>query len=363
MISVKLPGAFAEPHYQAFLHLQFHGSELEDDPAELERQRLTEISAAARANPRDCRTQHLAAGAFIRMFNLRQEASDTPLSLDQLRDAAVASEFSSVEALNEWLNAAVGPNRKLLKAAQHYARRAVLACPLEGRGYLYLARLDFLRDPQASLVVPLHRQALAVRPFDAMVDFEIGRSALLDGDFETAMEYWRKAFHRSPAYRKDIAAALAGNFSAEELLDRLQPDCDGLSAMVAAFTEAKLDDELPQLREKYAEASIAQARQLSGWRSEQAWQEAARMYQEDGRPERAIRVLQDALEQHSQSLEFHKAIGKLLFEQERFAGAAKHLQWAALRAPDDEALQRLAADAIKQKLRHERTAERDEAVH
>jgi O-antigen ligase/Flp pilus assembly protein TadD len=359
MIAVKLPGALAEPHYTAFLNLQYHAADLEDEPDELERLRLAEIVAAARANPNDSRLQLIAASTYVRMFHLRQEENENPLSLDQLRDAAIASEFPSTQALQEWLKSAVGSNRKYLMAARHYARRSVLACPLEGRGYLYLARLDFLRDPRARLADALHQQALAVRPYEAMVDFELGKTALWRGDLETAMTFFRKAFRRSPVYRKDIAAALAGNFSAEELLERLEPDWYGLLALVSAFRDAGLDDDLPLLRAKYAAASLVQARKLSGSMSEYAWKEAIRMFEEGGQWQRAKRTAAAALEHHSQSLELRQTLGKLLLREGDYAGAAAHLQWAALRAPEDAALQQLAEKAVREKLRHDDMAERD----
>ena len=148
MISIKLPGALAEPHFMAFLMLQHHGADVEEDHDEVEALKLTELLAAARADPRDCRVQLLTAQAFLAAFGRRQIVSEVPMMLDQIRDAAVASEFDSVAALNEWLDAVTGPNRKYLKAAQYFARRCVRDCPLEGRGYILLARLDFLRDPR-----------------------------------------------------------------------------------------------------------------------------------------------------------------------------------------------------------------------
>jgi tetratricopeptide (TPR) repeat protein len=379
MISIKLPGALAEPHYTAFLMLQHHGAELEEERDEIEDQKLVELLAAARANPKDCRVQLLTSQALLAAFGRRQAASEAPLMLDQIRDAAVASEFDSAAALQEWLEAVTGPNRRYLKAAQQYARRCVRVCPLEGRAYILLGRLEFLRDPANRLEEPLQQQALAVRPYDAMVDFEIGRTLLLKessgtvvttpdavgevetaadkSQFDLALNHLRKAFQRSPGYQREIAAALAGNFTAAELLERFEPDCAGLGAMVAAFVEAHLEDELPLLREKYAVALIAEAQRLSGWRSEGAWRDAVAMFHQNDEPERAIRTAQAALEHHSQSVELHKILGAILMQQNDFAGAAEELQWAAFRAPDDASLKQLAAEAVKQKLRHEGMAD------
>ena len=76
------------------------------------------------------------------------------------------------------------------------------------------------------------------------------------------------------------------------------------------------------------------------------------MFDQNDQPDLAIRTAKAALQDHSQALELHKLLGKILMKQEDFAGAAEQLQWAALRPPDDAGLQHLAADAVKQKLRY-----------
>ncbi len=357
MISVKLPGMMAEPHLVEYLNLQEHGEDLADSPEDLERLKIAATVAAARANPHDCRSQLRAAAAYLLVFGQRQEASDNPLSLDQLRDAALASEFESAQALNTWLEAAAGTNRKYLKAARHYARKALMICPLEGQGYLYLSQLEFLRDPQEGLAESLRQQALAVRPYDATIDFEIGRAASWKNETETAMHFWRKAFQRSPEYRRTIADALAANYSAEELIEQLQPDRQGLYALVFAYSTTGRADDLTLIRRLYAQACLEDAPQFSGVAAENIWLEAVRMARDENDSEQAVRIAGQALERMSQSLELHKTLGQLLLEQEDFAGAAQHLQWAALRAPEDAGLQELAAAAVKEKVRRQQTSD------
>lgn len=359
MTAIKLPGALAEPHRVAWLNLKYHGNDDrvddESDQQELERMMLLELLAAAKANPRDCRAQIGAASGLLRMFGLKQEDSESGLSLDQLRDIVRRSEFESVETMNAWLEPTIGDNLKYLKWARSYARRALKNCPLEGNAYLLLAQLEFLRDPASLREERLQEQARAVRPFDAGIDFEIGKAASWK-DNDAALAAWKRAFRRSPNYRREITAALVEKFSAEQLIEIFEPDWLGLWALLSVYQAADKEDDLLFLREKYAEASMARAQSQTGHPSEYAWCEAVRVYREAEDLERAIAAAETALEQHSQSIDLHKMLGQMLGEVEDFGGAAKHLSWAAQRLPDDGALQKLAAEAVKQKLRHENAA-------
>ena len=102
----------------------------------------------------------------------------------------------------------------------------------------------------------------------------------------------------------------------------------------------------------------------SAWTSpaEAAWLEAVRVYRESDRPDEAIRTAEAALEEHSQSLHLHTVLGQLLIEQGDLASAAKHLQWASVNAPDDAALKQLAANTLKESLRHQAAAERESSI-
>ena len=66
------------------------------------------------------------------------------MDIGQIRDAAIASQFPSREALSEWLGRAIGEHQKLLYRALWHARQAVMRCPLQGEAYLFLAELVFL---------------------------------------------------------------------------------------------------------------------------------------------------------------------------------------------------------------------------
>lgn len=356
MISLKLPGALAEPHhtaYQRMIHSNNDFADEDEGPQEIEREKMAKLIRAARLDPTNSRGQLAVSTGYLRLFHAKQATADNPLTLDQLRDAAMASEFDSAKSLHEWLTVAVGPNLKYLLAARHYSRKAVENCPLEGLGYLILARLDFLRDPSADYSEPLQQQALAVQPFDAAIDFEIGKLAAQQGDMDRAMTYWQQAFRRSPDFRREIAYGLAGQLSAAEFLDHFQPDREGLRLVLRAYEQMSLTEELPLLRHRYVQACIADVRALPSAETEPIWLETVRTLKSADQPEAAIQIATKALETHSQSMGLHKLMAELLIEQQDYEQAARHLKWAAARAPNDANLQRLADMTTRQALRND----------
>ena len=107
------------------------------------------------------------------------------MSLSQIRDAALASAsaFPSRHEQDEWLNRAVGENRRYLDAALKHCLQALRLCPVQGEGYIYLAELAFLEGPQSLTTDKLVAQALLVRPGEGIVQFAAGKEAALAGDY------------------------------------------------------------------------------------------------------------------------------------------------------------------------------------
>src|SRR5690606_6463962 len=80
------------------------------------RQKYTVLLRAARADRHDARIQARVARAYQSIFDLRQQQAENPMSLLQIQDAALASEWTSTDELTQWLNrpGVLGENRKYL---------------------------------------------------------------------------------------------------------------------------------------------------------------------------------------------------------------------------------------------------------
>ncbi len=118
--------------------------------AEKYRQWIARLENVVRWQPSHVRAHLALAGAHRQLFETLQLGADNPMSMANIRDAAIQSHFPSREALTAWLSRAVGTHWVHLERALYHTRQALRLCPLEGRGYVYLADLSFLCGADAN---------------------------------------------------------------------------------------------------------------------------------------------------------------------------------------------------------------------
>lgn len=359
--------AKAEPHWFDYLRLAVppkgaiaittaETSSSEED-ADAERiaqfkQRLTALSTTAKLNPFHARAQLRLASAYLTAFDHMQQLSDDPMSLSQLRDAALAAQFSSLDEMRGWLERAVGKNLKYLAAAARHAKRAAQLCPLQGQAYIHLAELRFLDDLDSQNGPALLRQALLVRPQSSAVQFAVGRQLWLDGQTDEALDSWKSAFHQDQSTQEQILALLVGNVQAAVILDKLQPDLAALKRLETRYlnNQQPLPD-YPVIARAYA-AALKQ--EIANPECEQPINQlldAATIYgrlQEAGEIEACLRR---AIQLDRTSFAARKALGVFLLDQERFAEASEHLNWCVRMSPNDRWLRDLAEQALAAGLR------------
>ncbi len=179
-------------------------------------------------DPDSARANLRLAGKYLQLFSVRQSKADNAMSIEQIRDAAMASRFSSAEELRKWLEQAFGDNSQLLYQAYYHTRKSLQLCPLQGQGYLYLANLCFLNGHDQAAVEAYVDQSLRVRPYDGQVLFMAGRQELLLGHVEEALKHWQKVFLDQGSHQLQIVKLLAGQIPASAFLEIFQPDWRGL---------------------------------------------------------------------------------------------------------------------------------------
>ena len=162
------------------------------------------------------------------------------MSLDQIRDAVVASNFEDTEKLNAWLDVAIGEPRKLIDKALYHCIQGHKTTPVDGRGYVYLSRLAFLQGVQESGVQELLSAAEFVRPNDAFVLFQKGREAALRSDIESTLVFWGQSFAMSRTYRDEIINGLAPYIPAPLFIDNFKPDTEGLTQLFSFYRRKKM---------------------------------------------------------------------------------------------------------------------------
>ena len=196
------------------------------------------LQRALRLHPDDARANLRYATVSLRRFELAQKTAENAMSLWDVRQAARAAGFPSREAQDHWLTVALGDHRVYLDEALQAATRAVQLCPLQGQAYLHLAELAFLQQPDPRMQQALLDQALRVRPYDGTVLFCLGREAVLQGQWDTGLAYWRQAFQHTPDIQDEIIRAVAPQVAPAIFVTIFQPDRQGLRKLFQYYRQS-----------------------------------------------------------------------------------------------------------------------------
>jgi tetratricopeptide (TPR) repeat protein len=263
------------------------------------------------------------------------------MPLAQIRDAALASQFASKQAQDDWLRRVSGENVQLLERALQHSRRALCLGPLQGEGYIFLAELAFLDGNNPRLKRDYVDQALRVRPHSGVVLMAAGSEAAIAGDVPQALDYWRQAFHQDREQQQQLIETLAPQLPAQDFLEHFQPDLVALGALHESYRRLALPDEAQAVAARYAPALAAEAAGQSGSAAAAAWTRAAVVYHQFGDLEKAIDCARGAAEYGPNDFDAHRLLARLLVLNQNFDEALEHLQWCLSRKPDDS---RLRAD-------------------
>jgi len=371
MTGNRIAPVLAEPDWHQFLLLeaarrwqpwqspQAAGAEAEPPSAaaiEAQRERIARLERVVLRQPDHARAHLELARAYLGLFDMSQVAADNSMSLANLRDAAMASQFSSREALCEWLSRAVGDPRLLLDRALRHTREALALCPLEGEGYLFLAKLCFLDGSGLSQAACVD-QALRVRPFDGAVLYEAAVEAWLAGDTARWLERLRGACRsgrkqQEHVLRRMIAYTPPEGIDAvlELITGQLDPDLEGLRFLHTLAAQRARPGQLAPLRQLYVRRIEAAAQVAQGPQAASLWLEALPVHRERCDPAEALQCARRAQACHPDSYDAHHLLVRCLVEQGELAEAEGQLRWCLQRRPGDEALQRLAKDLLRKRL-------------
>lgn len=341
-VNNRIGPALASPHADACLRLEEDRIDFNPANAELNRQKLAALEDHLRRltanHPKDARALLDLAQICLTRFELEQQFSANPMILSQIRDAALASSFPSREAQDEWLNVAIGENRKWIDLALQSCKKALTLSPLQGHGYVHLADLCFLETSQGSAKQALIAQAATVRPHSGLVQFALGKEAALNSDFESAIAHWRKAFKNDPLLRKPIIEKAAAWMPANEVLNTFQPDADTLGELVVFYQALQRDDEARLVAQTRVAVLQAECSKLDSEAAAHKLDQAAAVLVQFGSLEDAIKSQSRAVELSPNNFEMRRSLGLYLAHANRLAEGMVHLEWCARRRPDDTRL-------------------------
>jgi hypothetical protein len=345
MLSIELPELQGESHYDAFLTIRKDPTLVESGTPLLAE--IRELRSTVRANPQHARARLKLAQLYVGWFHELQRDSENPMTVEQLRDAAIASEFESPEARDEWLERVLGKKRKLLELAFQQTLASLRLCPLQGDGYVLRAKLGFLGDTQADAEPDL-KQAALVRPYDGDTLFSIGEEAFLKGDEEGTLDLWTRAFRVPGPHREKIIEFLVGHVKIEFILDEFKPDLDALQAIAAQCEKLERWDDFHLVLGKRANAFVEIAQKREGTAAAQAWLAAHWNANQIKNEPLAAETIQKAYAFDPNNFDVRRALALWLFRHEDAQAAAPHLTWCLQRKPEDGELIEAARNVREQ---------------
>jgi len=375
MISSRIGPAVAQTYWDDYLRAwrkaEARGSAEAsplNDPT-VQRGWIACLENAIRWQPTHARARLALAETHLRLFHLLQADSENAMSLANLRDAAIRSQFPSREALISWLGRAVGDHRTHLDQALHQTLGSMALNPLQGRGYLYLADLAFLAGGGAQVQKACLDQALRVRPHDGAVLYAAASAALLDGNAELWWDYAQRAFHSGRRQQRQFLADLAANMPVEQLpavidflLRQLDPDLEAMRCLYAACAKRCGPEPLVPLLCIRAERARKEAAERSGAEAAPVWLEAGALYGQLGDQQSAVECFHKAVQSDPNSYQAHYRLAMLLLREGQFAEAEGHLRWCANRRPSDASVQNHLRAALKGRLESQRRAAAENPV-
>jgi O-antigen ligase/tetratricopeptide (TPR) repeat protein len=386
MVATQIGPLTAEPHWTQYQRLQRaaylnpptvelpeKSSVFSEDPSavaadeeearqqvmaiQLERERgmVTELAEVVRRDPNHAEAQLALAGGYLRLFQFAQDKAINRMPLSQIRDAAVAANYTSREEIEDWLSGAVGEHYHFLLLSLEHAKAALALCPMQGKGYLYLGELCFLDVDHDAGVGDFVEQALRVRPYDGTVLFHAGREAWLAGRAEEGLDFWTKSFAAGPIYQRQVIDWMAGRtlpsaitLEIEFIIAQFHPDLDTLKYMQWRYTPMTEPEQMTPLLKAIVRASRDQAQldmeEKQPELAAERWLDAMSACMTMERFDEAIDCGKQAVECHPHGFDARYRLGFLLSERRRYAEADEHLSWCARAKPGHTKLRQRLTD-------------------
>jgi len=306
------------------------------------------------SDPDDARAHLRLAQQYLTKFELLQKAAQNPMPLAHIRDAATASQFPSREALNNWLDVAVGAHRTDLDRALSLTRRALTLSPLQGEGYALLAELVFLEGKPDRVKQQYVAQAVKLRPHSGRVLLAAGSEAALQGEPTQALKYWKAAFQQDPRVRGKLIELLAAQLPAEVFVEEFAPDTHAMQQLYQRYRSIGRQDQARVISPQIVEALVRKAQRASDAAAAILWWNAYTILAAEDRFEQAIVCARNALQLLPHDFRMRRSFAQFLLKQERDEEAIEHLQWCVRRASGDKELQvdlELAIDRVSKRTR------------
>ncbi len=312
------------------------------------RHQISLLKASLKANPHQAlATLHLA-DKCREMFELLQQTNENPLPLIQVRDTVLVSKFSTAAEMHSFLKRAFGPPIRLVLLSDELCRRSLALCPMQDKAYDNLILTSFIRDPADRLHEDLISQTLLLGANNPGTRYSIGQTLLLDGKSAEALKQWSVVFHSNKQMRLAICSRLGSRYAVDVILNEFQPTVDELQEVLTAYNPYHRKQDIEKLLYVVAEkAREALAVETSGGDPERHRSLLMQSYlaaYEFKLFDKCEELLQMAIVCAPTAEAPHRALGLLMFEQQRFEEAEEHFAWCYDQLPGDTRLEQLLRD-------------------
>jgi O-antigen ligase/tetratricopeptide (TPR) repeat protein len=347
MIYDRFCATMAEPHWDHFLGYALKAPQEGEKPADATI--MTALENVLYWTPDNAKAHVRLASLLLGRFEQLQQAAANAMPLNQISEAAMASRsrFSSAAELDEWLNRAIGENRRLLNVALWHLDRGISLCALLGEGYVHLADLCFLKGQGQAERLAYLNQALAVRPYDGVVLLSAGSAAALRGDVDGMIGYWRPVLRCRDQERQAMVRLLtAMPIPVEEVLSAFQPDLPAVRLLYNRYTQFALPQQLQTVGAYYVQVLGQAIQRTDAEAAAPLWFEMHHVYRAIHQPEAAIDSLRHAVAGRPTDFDFRYVLGQRLIEQQQFSEAEQQLNWCVQRRPDHQDVKAALAQAV-----------------
>lgn len=315
--------------------------------AESLRDRIHLLLASLKANPCQAEASQELATTCLELFDVLQITSDNRMSLPQIRDVVLSSDYKSDKEMLVFLKRAFGSSMRLPLLGNHFSRQALELCPLAGKAWEVRMATEFLRDPSDTHHQHLLAQAIMIGQNSPKALYSIGLSLLQEGETGAALKLWNMVFHSSRELRLSICKSLLKNQSVSLILKHFRPTVDELPEVLLACQESGRKADLLTLAYAAAEStrkSIDQNDQsldVGNQRYVSLLMDVYRSVYQLRAYEECKTLLQLAIECDPTAEPPRRALGLLLLDQEQYAQAEALFAWCADQLPGDAKLDQL----------------------
>ena len=296
-------------------------------------QSINNLRLCLESDPQHARAHLRLAEALLHRFELEQNLQ-SKYGLTDLADVGSQVGFESTQEVSEWLTRLAGEHQELLFEASAHALLSAQLSPLSGEGYLIVAQLSFLY-PSAELSQPLLvDQALTTRPHDGEILFLAASISRQWGETDQTFGYLRQALRKDPKIRRQIVQQIGPTLTADEFIDKLDPDRTALAQLAGIYFDIGRRDEsevcadlfFADLDQEYSGLEVNDQSRLL--------KQAIALSLKLGRDSQTLALEKRALKLSPSDFQLRLRHARRLLASGNHSNAIKHFRWCVARKPD-----------------------------